>query len=99
MVSACAWATWAAQTLVHISGTTGTSETRKAGARKGAQAILTGATVQAGVGVTVIDVLVTGRPTIPPVAGTAETALQVGAGTVGATGGGASTLIHILLAS
>lgn len=50
-------------------------------------------------GVTVIDVLVTGRPTIPPVAGTAETPLQVGAGTMGATGGGPSTLIHILLAS
>lgn len=49
MVSACAWATGAAQTLVHISGTAGTSETRKAGARKGAQAILTGATIQAGV--------------------------------------------------
>lgn len=99
MVSACAWATGAAQTLVHISGTAGTSETRKAGARKGAQAILTGATIQAGVGVTVIDVLVTGRPTIPPVAGTAETPLQVGAGTMGATGGGPSTLVHILLAS
>lgn len=37
-------------------------------------------------GVTVIDVLVTGRATIPPMAGTAETPLQVGAGTVGATG-------------
>lgn len=49
MVSACAWTTGAAQTLVHISGTAGTSETRKAGARKGAQAILTGATIQAGV--------------------------------------------------
>lgn len=86
MVGARARATGAAQTLVHISGTVGTSEAREAGARKGVHAILTGATIQAGVGITVINVLITGRATISPMAGTAETPLQVGAGTAGATG-------------
>lgn len=86
VVRAGARATGAAQALIHISGTARTSKAREAGARKGAHAILTGATIQAGVGVTVVDVLITGRTTIPPVAGTAETSLQVGAGTVGTTG-------------
>lgn len=49
MVGAGARPTGAAQTLVHISGTAGTSEAREAGAQKGAHAILTGATIQAGV--------------------------------------------------
>lgn len=85
MVSAGAWAAGAAQTLVHIAGTAGASKAREAGAGKGAHMILTGATIQAGVGVTVIDVLVTGRATVPPVAGTAKTPCQVGAGTMGST--------------
>lgn len=86
MVGAGAWAAGAAQTLVHITGTAGASKAREAGAGKGAHTVLTGATIQAGVGVTVIDVLVTGRATIPPMAGTTKTPSQVGAGTMGATG-------------
>lgn len=50
-------------------------------------------------GVTVIDVLITGGAAVPPMAGAAETPRQVGASPVGATGRGASTFIHILLAS
>lgn len=49
-------------------------------------------------GVTIIDVLVARRATEPAVAGAAETPGQVGAGAMGATGGGASALILILLA-
>lgn len=37
-------------------------------------------------GLTVIDVLVTGRATVSPVTGTAKTPRQVGAGTMGAAG-------------
>lgn len=86
VVSAGAWATRAAQTLVHVPGTVWTGEPRQAGAGERARAILTGAAIQTGVGVTVIDVLVTGRASVPPMAGTTETPHQVGAGTVGATG-------------
>ena len=49
MVGAGARATGAAQTLIHIAGTAGASEAGEAGAGKGAHAVLTGATVQAGV--------------------------------------------------
>lgn len=37
-------------------------------------------------GITVIDVLVTRRATVSPMAGTAKTPRQVGAGTMGAAG-------------
>lgn len=37
-------------------------------------------------GVTVIDVLITGRATIPPMAGATKTPHQVGAGPMGAAG-------------
>lgn len=86
VVCAGAWATGTAQTLIYISGAAGTSKAREAGAGKGAHSILTGAAIQAGVGVTVIDVLITGRATIALVASTAETSCQVGAGTMGTTG-------------
>lgn len=99
MVGAGARATGAAQALVHIEGTVRTSKARKAGAGEGARTILTGAAIEAWVGITVIDVLVTGRTSVPAVAGTAETSCQVGAGAVGTTGCRASTLVHILLAS
>lgn len=86
MVSAGAWATGAAHTLVHVTGTAGASKAGEAGAGKGAHAVLTGAAIQAGVGVTVIDVLVTGRATVSSMAGTAKTPRQVGAGTMGTAG-------------
>lgn len=86
MVGAGARAAGATQTLIHITGTAGASEAGEAGAGKGAHAILAGATIQAGVGVTVIDVMVTGRATITPMAGTTKTPLQVCAGTMGAAG-------------
>lgn len=86
MVSAGAWAAGTAQTLIHIMGTVGASKAWEAGAGKGAHTVLTGATIQAGVGITVIDVLVTRRATVSPMAGTAKTPRQVGAGTMGAAG-------------
>lgn len=86
MVSAGAWAAGAAQTLIHVTGTAGASKAGEAGAGKGTHVVLTEAAIQAGVGVTVIDVLVTGRATVSPVTGTAKTPRQVGAGTMGATG-------------
>lgn len=49
MVGAGAWATGAAQTLVHVAGTAGASKAWEAGAGKGAHAVLTGATIQAGI--------------------------------------------------
>lgn len=99
MVCAGAGAAGAAQTLVHVAGAAGASEARKAGAGKGAHTVLTGAPIQAWVGITVIDVLLTGRASVPAVAGTAEAARQVGAGAMGATGRGTGTFVHILLTS
>uniref|UniRef100_A0A5F9D5C9 Uncharacterized protein n=1 Tax=Oryctolagus cuniculus TaxID=9986 RepID=A0A5F9D5C9_RABIT len=49
VVSAGAWATRAAQTLVHVPGTVWTGEPRQAGAGERARAILTGAAIQTGV--------------------------------------------------
>uniref|UniRef100_A0A8C0XJ22 Secreted protein n=1 Tax=Castor canadensis TaxID=51338 RepID=A0A8C0XJ22_CASCN len=49
VVSAGARATGIAQTLINISGTAWTSKARKARARKRAHAVLTGATIEAGV--------------------------------------------------
>lgn len=86
MVHAGAGPTGAAQALIHILSAVGTSKAREAGARKGVHTILTGATIQAGVGVTVIDVLVTGRATVAPMADAVETPCQVGAGSMWATG-------------
>lgn len=49
-------------------------------------------------GVTVVNVLITERASVSPMADTPEAPRQVGAGTMGAAGGGTSTLVHILLA-
>lgn len=86
MISAGARATGAAQTLIHIVGTAWASEARKARAGKRAHTVLTGATIEARVGVTIIDVLIAGRASITPMTGTAKTSCQVGAGTMGAAG-------------
>lgn len=99
MVGAGARATGAAQTLIDILGTVRASKARKARAGKGAHAVLTGAAIEARVGVTVVNVLITGRSSVPTVAGTAETPCQVGTGAMGTTGCRARTLVHILLAS
>lgn len=99
VVGAGARAAGVAQALVHVAGASWAGETKEAGAGKGAHAVLARATVQAWVGVTVIDVLIAGRASVPSMAGAAETPCQVGADTMRATGCGASTLVHILLAS
>lgn len=99
VVGAGARATGAAQTLVHVMGAAWASEARKARAGEGAHTVLAGASVEARVGVTIIDVLIAGRATVTPMTGTAKASRQVGAGTMGAAGRGAGTLVHVLLAS
>lgn len=86
VISAGARATGAAQTLIHISITAGTSKAGEARAGKGAHAILAGATIEARVGLTVVNVLITERASVAPMAGAPEAPWQVGTGTMGATG-------------
>uniref|UniRef100_A0A8C6R837 Uncharacterized protein n=1 Tax=Nannospalax galili TaxID=1026970 RepID=A0A8C6R837_NANGA len=49
VIYAGAWATRAAQTLIHISSAAWTSKARKARAGKGTHAVLTGTTIEAWV--------------------------------------------------
>lgn len=98
VISTGAGATGVAQTLVHIPSTVRTSKASEARAGKGAHAVLAGTTIEARVGVTVVNVLITERASVSPMADTPEAPRQVGAGTMGAAGGGTSTLVHILLA-
>lgn len=86
VISTGARATGAAQTFVHISGTARTSKAVEARTGKGAHAILAGATMEARVGVTVVNVLITEGASVSPVADAPEIPWQVGAGTMGAAG-------------
>lgn len=98
VVGTGARAAGAAQTFIHISSTARTSKAIEARTGKGAHTVLAGAAVEARVGVTVVDILITERASVPPVADAPEAPGQVGAGPVGAARRGTCALVHILLA-
>lgn len=85
MISAGARATGTAQTFIHIPSTARTSKATEARTGKGAHTILAGATIEARVGVTVVNVLITERASVSSMADAPEAPWQVGAGTMGAT--------------
>lgn len=86
MVSTGARATGAAQTLIHVQGTGGASKASEAGAGKGAHAVLAGTAIEARVGGTVVNVLITERASVSPMADAPEAPRKVGAGAMGAAG-------------
>lgn len=85
MISAGARATGTAQTFIHIPSTARTSKATEARTGKGAHTILAGATIEARVGVTVVNVLITERASVSSMADAPEAPWQVGAGTMGTT--------------
>lgn len=86
MISAGARAAGTAQTFIHIPSTARASKATEARTGKGAHTILAGATIEARVGVTIVNVLTTERASVSSVADAPEAPRQVGAGPMGAAG-------------